>query len=144
MREMGTPTSRRLSRCLSIDALRGAVMMVMALDHVRDFFHAGAMSFSPTDLTQTTPILFLTRWITHFCMPTFMFTAGLGAFFFGRNHTKGKLAQFLWTRGLWFILLELSVMQLAYNFNVSLHYTILLLVLWIFGICMIAMAALIR
>jgi uncharacterized membrane protein len=119
-------------------------MIVMALDHVRDFFHLGAMSFSPTDLSQTTLTLFLTRWITHFCMPTFMFTAGLGAFFFGRSHTKRQLSQFLGTRGLWFILLELTVMQLAYNFNLSLRYTILLLILWIFGICMIAMAALIH
>lgn len=137
---MDSPT-KRLS---SIDALRGAVMIVMALDHIRDFFHAGAMSFSPTDLTQTTPVLFYTRWITHFCLPVFMFAAGLGAFLFGRNHTKSRLSQFLWTRGLWFILLELTVMQLAYNFNFSSRFLILLLVLWIFGICMIAMTVLVQ
>ena len=136
-------TPKPKSRLSSIDSLRGAVMIVMALDHVRDFFHVGAMSFSPTDLTQTTPVLFLTRWITHFCLPVFMFTAGLGVFFFGRSHTKGQLARFLWTRGLWFILLEITVMQLAYNFNFSSRFILLLLILWIFGICMIAMAALI-
>jgi uncharacterized membrane protein len=131
------------SRLWSIDALRGAVMIIMALDHVRDFFHAGAISFSPTDLTRTTPVLFFTRWITHFCLPVFMFAAGMGAFLFGQRTTKVRLSRFLWTRGLWFIVLELTVMQLAYNFNFSLRFLILLLILWIFGICMIAMAALI-
>jgi uncharacterized membrane protein len=132
------------SRLSSIDALRGAVMIIMALDHTRDFFHAGAATFSPTDLTQTTTVLFFTRWVTHFCMPAFMFTAGMGVFLFGRNHTKAQLSKFLWTRGLWFILLELTVMQLAYDFNLPFRFTLLLLILWIFGICMIAMAALIH
>ncbi|MFZ0286129.1 MAG: hypothetical protein WAL32_12945, partial [Terriglobales bacterium] len=129
------------SRLTSIDALRGAIMIIMALDHVRDFFHVAAGSFSPTDLTQTWPALFFTRWITHYCMPVFMFTAGMGAFLFGqRNRTKRQLSWFLFTRGVWFIALELTVMQLAYDFNFSLHFTILLLILWIFGICMILMA----
>jgi uncharacterized membrane protein len=132
------------SRLSSIDALRGAVMIVMALDHVRDFFHLGAMSFSPTDLTQTWPVLFLTRWITHFCLPIFVFTAGMGAFFFGQHRTKSQLSRFLWTRGLWFIVLELTVMQLAYKFTFPFRYLILLLILWIFGICMIVMAGLIH
>jgi uncharacterized membrane protein len=131
------------SRLSSIDALRGAVMIIMCLDHVRDFFHVGAMSFSPTDLTQTTPVLFLTRWITHFCLPVFMFAAGMGVFLYGRSRTRAQLSRFLWTRGLWFIVLELTVMQLAYNFNFSWRFLILLLILWIFGICMIAMAALV-
>lgn len=133
------------SRLLSIDALRGIVMIVMALDHVRDFFHRDAASFSPTDLARTTPILFLTRWITHFCLPVFMFTAGMGAFLWWQrgNHTKGQLSRFLATRGAWFIFLELTVMQFAYNFNVSSRYLVLLLILWIFGICMIALAALV-
>jgi uncharacterized membrane protein len=137
-------SSRLSSRMLSLDALRGAVMIIMALDHVRDFFHVGAASFSPTDLTQTTPVLFFTRWITHFCLPVFMFSAGAGAFLFGRKGTQSQLSRFLWTRGLWFIVLELTVMQLAYDFNFPWRFTILLLILWIFGICMIAMAALIH
>ena len=133
-------------RLLSIDALRGSVMVLMALDHVRDFFHTGAMSFSPTDLTRTTPILFFTRWITHFCLPVFMFAAGMGAFLWWQrgNHTKGQLSRFLWTRGIWFIFVELTVMQFAYKFSISFKYPIFLLILWIFGACMIGMAALIH
>src|SRR5215471_17903557 len=127
-----TLPATRGARLSSIDALRGLVMIIMALDHVRDFFHIGAMSFSPTNLAQTTPVLFFTRWITHFCLPVFMFTAGMGAFLFGqRNHTKRQLARFLWTRGLWFIVLELTVMQLAYNFSLSPRFTVILLILWI-------------
>jgi uncharacterized membrane protein len=131
------------TRLLSVDALRGLVMVIMALDHVRDFFHADAMLFSPTDLTRTTPVLFFTRWITHYCLPVFMFAAGMGVFFYGRSHSRGQLSRFLWTRGLWFIALELTVMQFAYNFNFSWRYLVLLLILWIFGICMIAMAGLV-
>jgi uncharacterized membrane protein len=131
------------TRLLSIDALRGLVMVIMALDHVRDFFHSDAALFSPTDLSRTTLILFLTRWITHYCLPVFMFAAGMGVYLYGRGHTKGELSRFLWTRGVWFIALELTVMQFAYNFNFSLRFLILLLILWIFGICMIAMASLV-
>ncbi len=131
------------ARLLSIDALRGLVMIIMALDHVRDFFHADAMLFSPTDLSRTTPVLFFTRWITHFCLPVFMFAAGMGIYLYGRSRSKGQLSRFLWTRGLWFIVLELTVMRFAYNFNFSLRFLILLLILWIFGICMLAMAALV-
>lgn len=131
------------TRLLSIDALRGLVMVIMALDHVRDFFHADAMVFSATDLTRTTPVLFFTRWITHYCLPVFMFAAGMGVYLYGRGRPKGELSRFLWTRGLWFIALELTVMRFAYNFNFSLRFLILLLILWIFGICMLAMAALV-
>src|SRR5687767_13660516 len=71
-----------IRRLAAVDALRGGVMIVMALDHVRDFVHRGAMSQSPTDLTTTTVALFLTRWVTHFCAPVFMLAAGLGAYFY--------------------------------------------------------------
>ena len=131
------------ARLLSVDTLRGLVMVIMALDHVRDFFHADAMLFSPTDLSRTTPVLFFTRWITYYCLPVFMFAAGMGVFFYGRSRTRGQLSRFLWTRGLWFIALELTVMRLAYNFNFSLRFLILLLILWIFGICMLTMAVLV-
>jgi uncharacterized membrane protein len=133
------------SRLLSIDALRGAVMIIMALDHTRDFIHRGAMTFSPEDLTQTTPLLFFTRWITHLCAPTFVFLAGLGAFFrLQRTGSTGDLARFLWTRGVWLILVEITVMRLAMNFTLEAGYPVLLLILWALGISMIALAALIH
>jgi len=119
-------------------------MVIMALDHVRDFIHRAAMSFSPTDLAITTPAVFLTRWVTHFCAPIFMFTAGLGAFFWWRQgRTRKQLSTFLLTRGLWLVVLELTVMRLASNFDFSQEYPVLLLVLWVLGVCMIGMAALV-
>ena len=133
-------------RRASIDALRGLVMIVMALDHVRDFIHRGAMSGgSPTDLASTTPILFMTRWVTHICAPVFMLTAGTGAYFYWRNggRSKSELARFLITRGLWLIVLELTLMQFAYNFNLSTANPIFLLVLYVLGACMIILAALV-
>ncbi len=144
MASLGAPKNQ-IPRLQSIDVLRGSVMVLMALDHVRDFFHRSAALFSPTDLTRTTPVLFLTRWITHFCMPVFMFAAGIGAFLWWRRgrRSRSQLSRFLVTRGLWFILLELTVMQFAYNFDISSRNLVLLLILWIFGLCMIVMAALI-
>lgn len=131
-------------RLETIDAVRGAVMILMALDHVRDFIHEGAMSRSPTDLVTTTPLLFFTRWITHVCAPTFMFTAGLGAFLWlRRGRTRQALSIWLLTRGLWLIVLELTVMRLAYNFTFSSRYPVLLLVLWALGVCMVSLAALV-
>jgi uncharacterized membrane protein len=131
-------------RVESIDAVRGAVMIFMALDHVRDFIHRGAMSASPTDLATTTPTLFLTRWVTHFCAPTFMFTAGLGAYlWWQRGKTRRQLSTYLLTRGLWLIVLELTVMRLAYDFDVSQCYPVFLLVLWVLGACMIGLSVLI-
>ena len=138
------PSPGLSGRVRSIDAIRGAVMIIMALDHVRDFVHRGAMSSSPTDLATTTPVLFLTRWITHFCAPVFMFTAGLGAFFWWQQGRSRKaLSTFLLTRGVWLVLLELTVMRLAYNFDFSQRYPVLLLVLWVLGGCMIVLAALV-
>jgi len=84
-----------------VDALRGLVMIIMALYHTREYFHSGAMLFQPEDLTRTTWAVFLTRWITHICAPVFMFTAGVGAFFWlHRGCTVAALSRFLWTRGL--------------------------------------------
>ena len=142
MESAGTASSSR--RVTTIDAVRGLVMIIMALDHVRDFIHRGAMTSQPTDLASTTPVLFFTRWITHICAPTFMFTAGLGAFlWWKRGKTKRELSTFLLTRGLWLVLLELSVMQLAYYFKLSLQYPVLLLVLWVLGLSMIGLSLLV-
>jgi uncharacterized membrane protein len=143
--ESANPPVRRID---SIDAVRGLIMIIMALDHIRDFIHRGAMTASPTNLVTTTPLLFMTRWITHICAPVFMFTAGLGAFFWwqrGRRgpRTKRELSIFLLTRGLWLVVLELTVMRLAYNFDFSSSYPVLLLILWILGLCMIGLAVLV-
>src|SRR6266849_9159242 len=106
------------ARVTSVDALRGLVMIVMALDHTREYFHSGAMSFNPEDLTRTTVVLFFTRWITHICAPVFMFTAGLGAFFWlSRGRTTNQLSGFLWKRGLWLVVLELTVLRFAMTFS---------------------------
>src|SRR5438034_10618845 len=93
--------SESTTRVRSVDALRGLIMIIMALDHTRELFHAGAMSFSPEDLTRTTPILFFTRWITHICAPVFILTAGWGAvLWLRRRPTTIQVAHLLWQRGL--------------------------------------------
>jgi len=118
-------------------------MIVMALDHVRDFFSSAAQQFAPEDLTRTTSLLFFTRWITHFCAPTFMFTAGIGAYLWmGRGRSASDLSRFLWSRGLWLVLLELTVMRFAYAFSFS--YPVLLLVFWALGCSMVALGFLVR
>jgi len=134
----------KTSRIVAVDALRGLAIVLMAIDHIRDFVHAGAMTGSPTDLTRATAAVFLTRWITHFCAPTFAFTAGMGAWFWlDRGHTRPQLSRFLATRGVWLILLELTVMRFAYYFNWTNRYPILLLVFWSLGAGMVALAVLI-
>jgi uncharacterized membrane protein len=132
-------------RLTSVDALRGLVMVIMALDHARDFFHVGAMSFSPEDLSRTTPFLFFTRWVTHICAPVFMFLAGTGAFLrLERRASKAHLSWFLVTRGLWLVLVELTIMRLAMNFTADMRLPVLVLVLTALGLSMVALAALIH
>lgn len=127
-------------RIESIDVVRGVVMILMALDHTRDFF--GNRS-NPVDLDTTTTALFFTRWVTHFCAPTFCLLTGTGAFLAGRRKSKAELSRFLWTRGLWLIFLELVVTRdLGWQFNFDYHVTILL-VLWSLGWSMIVLSVLI-
>jgi uncharacterized membrane protein len=110
------PRSERLE---SIDLLRGLVMVIMALDHVRDFFSNRIMD-DPTDLKTTTAAIFLTRWITHYCAPTFIFLAGTGAFLSGtRGKSKQDLSWFLFTRGLWLVFIELTIVRASWWFNWS-------------------------
>jgi uncharacterized membrane protein len=134
------------SRLQSVDAARGAVIILMALDHIRDFINSSAMVFSPTDLTRTSAGLFLTRWITHFCAPMFAFTAGIGAFLWmRRGRTRGQLSRFLITRGLWLVFLELTVLRFIMFSSIRFTDTlVVLLVIWMLGLCMIGLAALIH
>ncbi len=129
-------------RILSIDLLRGIVMIIMALDHTRDYFHADALLFDPTDLSKTNEWLFLTRWITHFCAPVFMFLSGTSAFFVGRRKSKNELAKFLLTRGLWLILLEITIVNFGWFFDLSFS-NIDLNVIWALGASMVVLAGLI-
>ena len=131
--------SRRLN---SIDLVRGGVMVIMALDHVRHFFHADAMSYEPTDLNHTNPLLFFTRWITHFCAPVFVFLAGISAYLYGINKSRNELAYYLFTRGLWLVFAELFIIGLGQTFNPSYPY-FNLQVIWVIGISMMVLSALI-
>ena len=138
------PGTQPKTRVTSVDALRGLVMIIMALDHTREFFHSGAMTFQPDDLTRATTVLFFTRWVTHICAPVFMFTAGLGAFLWmRRGRTAGQLSHFLWKRGLWLVVLELTVLRLALDFSYSTGF-VLLTILWALGWSMVALGFLVR
>lgn len=134
----GTKVAER-TRVDSIDLVRGLVMVLMALDHVRDFFASGG--FNPRDVTE--PALFLTRWITHFCAPVFVFLAGVSAFLYGaRGRTTPELSRFLFTRGVWLVLVELTLVRFAWTFSVDLSY-FFTQVIFAIGASMIALSALV-
>lgn len=128
-------------RIQSIDLLRGLVMIIMALDHTRNYFHADTMIFGPADLSQTSEPLFFTRWITHFCAPVFVFLTGTSAFLVSERKTRKELSFFLLTRGLWLVFLELTVVNFGWTFNI--HFPFFVLgVIWALGIGMIALSVL--
>jgi uncharacterized membrane protein len=138
---MSTPVRAMRTRIESVDVVRGIIMVIMALDHTRDFF--GMPGDNPTDLSNASAALFLTRWITHFCAPTFFLLTGTGAFLSLRKRTKQELSRFLVTRGLWLIFLEFVVLRcFGLQFNFDYHITVLT-VLWALGWSMILLSALV-
>jgi uncharacterized membrane protein len=134
------------TRVDAVDLLRGLVMVIMLLDHTRDFVHRDALFFDPANLDRTTPALFLTRWITHYCAPVFVFLAGTGAYLqLARGKTRAELSRFLLTRGLWLMVLELTVVRCAVAFNVDYaQFPGFLQVIWAIGVSMVVLAALIH
>lgn len=128
------------TRIQSIDVVRGLIIVLMALDHVRDFF--GDTGARPTDLSTTTAALFFTRWVTNICAPVFFLLTGTSAYLTLGRMSKPELSGFLFSRGLWLIFLELVVMRFALQFNLDYHVTAIT-VLWALGWAMIALAGLI-
>jgi uncharacterized membrane protein len=124
------------ARLVSLDVMRGLVMVVMAIDHVR--VYSGLPAGGPA------PAIFFTRWVTHFCAPAFVFFAGTSAFLSGRQRTSSDLRWYLVTRGAWLVLLELTVIRLAWTFNFDYASYILAGVIWMLGVCMILLAGLVR
>jgi uncharacterized membrane protein len=138
-----SPKASRLSlqapRLVSVDILRGLVMVIMALDHTRDFM--SYLRFAPEDMAHTYGALFFTRFITHFCAPVFAFLAGTGAFLStSRGKSFQQISSFFFTRGLWLVLLELTIIDFAWGFVPWAHAG----VIWILGWSMVAMALIVR
>ena len=129
------------TRLESIDLLRGVVMILMALDHTRDFFGTGA---SPTNPATATVALFFTRWVTHLCAPSFFLLTGAGAYLARHRRSTKELSWWLFTRGVWLIVLELTVVRcLGYQLNFEYRVT-MLVILWALGWAMITLAALVH
>ena len=133
-------TKENNSRISSIDAARGLVMMVMALDHVRDFMHVASLTQDPTNLQTTTAALFITRWVTHLCAPTFVFLSGVSAYLFYNSSPDSSRKIFLFSRGLWLMFIDLTVINFALWFDVQLHTVIMEVVFAIgFGLMVISL-----
>lgn len=131
------------ARIESIDLLKGAVMIIMALDHARDYFHYSTFFFDPNDPTQTTLPIFFTRWITNFCAPAFSFLAGLSAFMVGKRKTPHELSIFLLKRGVWLVLIEITIVTFGWHFDIQFR-NIYFQTIWQLGASMIVLAGLIR
>jgi uncharacterized membrane protein len=141
-----TTGEEKPKRIISIDVLRGIIIAIMLLDHAREFF--SWYKFSPTDLSQTHPALFLTRWVTHFCAPVFVFLAGTSAFLYhvSRNRSVEKTSFFLWSRGLFLLFLELTAVRFmaSFNFNYFDNSANICQVIWAIGWSMIFLSFLVR
>ena len=133
----------KVQRIYSVDILRGLVMIIMALDHTRDFFHAEAFTKDPLDPATTTVLLFFTRFITHFCAPVFVFLAGTSIFLQSLRKSKAELSAFLFKRGLWLIFVEVILITFAWSFDFRLS-MFFLGVIWTIGIAMVLMGLIIR
>lgn len=131
------------SRIQSIDIVRGIAMVIMALDHVRDYFHVYANTDDPLNLATTTPLLFFTRWITHFCAPIFVFLSGTSIYLQSLRKTKKELSVFLIKRGFWLIFVEVVIVAFAWTFLPALN-IIPLGVIWSIGISMVLLGLLIH
>jgi len=132
----------KTNRIESIDFLRGVVMIIMALDHVRDYFYYGAFIGDPTDLETTTPFLFFTRIITHYCAPIFVLLTGTAAYIYGSKKSKLTLSKFLLTRGLWLIFLEIILNNFIWWFDITYNF-IVFQVIWAIGISMVLLSGLV-
>ena len=130
-------------RIQSIDLLKGLVMVIMAIDHVRDYFHYSAYYFDPTDPALTTIPIFFTRFITNFCAPAFSFLAGLSAFMIGKRKTPNELSIFLIKRGLWLVFVEVVIMSFGWYFDLGFR-SVNFAVIWVLGVSMILLAGLIH
>lgn len=131
------------TRIESIDLLKGLVMVIMALDHVRDYFHYSAFMFDPADPTQSNLPIFFTRFITHFCAPIFCFLAGTSAFMVGKRKSKNELSSFLLKRGIWLVFIEMTIVNFAWYFDIYFKNPGLL-VIWSLGISMIVLAVIVH
>ncbi len=150
MTELTVASLNTRNRIQSIDILRGIVMVIMALDHVRDFFYnadvsggGASVAMDPTNLATTTPVLFFTRWITHYCAPIFIFLAGTSVFLMSRKKTKAELSAFLIKRGFWLVFVEMIIITFGWTYN-PLFSLVILQVIWAIGISMVFLGLLIR
>jgi uncharacterized membrane protein len=138
------PAATPRARLDSVDLLRGIVMVIMVIDHTRDFVHGPALRYDPTDLTTTSFAIFMTRWITHFCAPVFVFLAGVSAYLQKmRGKTTPDLSRFLWTRGLWLIVVEVFVLHALIWFSLDFRFIGPLQVIWAIGWSMVVLAGLV-
>lgn len=131
------------ARIYSVDVLRGLVMIIMALDHTRDFIHFDAFLNDPLDVATTTPFLYFTRFITHYCAPIFILLAGTSIYLQSFRKSTAELSVFLFKRGIWLIFVEVVIITFAWTFDYTFH-SLILQVIWAIGICMVLMGLIIR